>query len=164
MQALTPVDVQRALHAVDPNIHLFFFEVSTATSELAAAAIGCEVSQIAKSICFFVDEQPILVVTSGDQQVDDRKIAARYNVGRKKVKMAKADECIATFGYAPGGVPPIGHRANNIHILLDATLQRHEIVYPAGGSANAIFKVTLSQLQAITHGTFADVVREANLE
>jgi prolyl-tRNA editing enzyme YbaK/EbsC (Cys-tRNA(Pro) deacylase) len=159
MQPLTPDDVRAALHKIDPTIEITLYAVSTATSELAADAIGCEVAQIAKSICFMVDSKPVVIVTSGDQQVDDRKIAGLFNVGRKKVKMAKPEECIAIFGYAPGSVPPIGHRAENVTVYLDETLQRHTTVYPAGGSASAIFKVSLAQLQAITQATFADVVR-----
>jgi prolyl-tRNA editing enzyme YbaK/EbsC (Cys-tRNA(Pro) deacylase) len=159
MQPLTPDDVRAVLHRFDPSIEITLFEVSTATSELAAAAIGCEVSQIAKSICFMVDGKPVVVVTSGDQQVDDRKVAGLFNVGRKKVKMAKPEECIEIFGYAPGSVPPVGHRSADVVVYLDATLQRHSLLYPAGGSASAIFKVTLAQLQALTKAAFADVVR-----
>ena len=161
MEPLTPADVKPVLEAFDPTIKILAFETSTATSELAAEAIGCKVSQIAKSICFIIDETtPVVVITSGDQQVDDRKVAALFNVGRKKVKMAKPDECVSIFGYVPGSVPPVAHRTP-VKIYLDATLKRHTDVYPAAGSASACFGITLEGLQKLTGGTFADVVRDA---
>ncbi|MCU0512184.1 MAG: YbaK/EbsC family protein [Anaerolineae bacterium] len=164
MQPLTPEAVGAVLAAFDPSLKIMFFEVSTATSELAAAAIGCQVGQIAKSICFMVEGQPLIVVTSGDRQVDDRKVAALLNVGRKKVKMATPDECLRIFGYVPGSVPPVAHRTAGIKLLLDATLQRHTMVYPAAGSASACFGLTVTQLAALTGGTFADVVRDSGGE
>jgi prolyl-tRNA editing enzyme YbaK/EbsC (Cys-tRNA(Pro) deacylase) len=158
---LTPIDVQQALLIFDPSLKIITFAESTATSELAAAAIGCTVSQIAKSICLMVDDKPVVAITSGDQRVDDRKIAAYFQVGRKRVRMATADECVALFGYAPGGVPPIGHRDPAIVKLLDATLQQHEIVYPAAGSANTVFAITPTRLAELTGGTYIDFVKDA---
>jgi prolyl-tRNA editing enzyme YbaK/EbsC (Cys-tRNA(Pro) deacylase) len=132
MEPLTPADVQKALDAWNFGIQIRFFEESTATSQMAADAIGCELGQIVKSLAFVVDEQPIIVLTSGDQRVDDRKLAALYSVGRKKVKPATAEQCVEIYGYAPGG------------------------------AHNAIFPVTLEQLTQISGGQFADVVKQAN--
>lgn len=160
MQALTPADVKKALDTFDMDFTFQEFDESTATSELAAAAIGCTVGQIAKSICFVVNGTPVLVVASGDQIVDDRKLATLLEVGRKKVKMAKTDQCIEIFGYAPGGVPPVGHRTEAITVYLDATLQQYERVYAAAGSANVNFGLTPEQLAHITDGTWADVAKE----
>ncbi len=160
MQPLTTDDVRRALHAVDPSIELLEFEESTATSELAAAAIGCEVAQIAKSICLLVNGTPVLVVMSGTRQVDDKKVAALYEVGRKKVKMAKADQCIEIFGYPPGGVPPVGHRSEGIIIHLDESLHGFDRVYAAAGSASVNFGVTPHQLQQITGADWIDLAKD----
>ncbi|QPC84772.1 YbaK/EbsC family protein [Phototrophicus methaneseepsis] len=157
MQPLTPDDVRLALDAANLGLTIRHFDDSTATSELAAEAIGCVVGQIAKSICILVDGVPILVVASGDQQVDDRKIATMFEVGRKKVKLAKPDQCIEIYGYAPGGVPPVGHRTPNIPIYLDQTLKRYETVYAAAGSPNDNFGMTIEQLETLTGGTWADV-------
>jgi prolyl-tRNA editing enzyme YbaK/EbsC (Cys-tRNA(Pro) deacylase) len=161
MQSMTVQDVQQALDAFQLGIVITIYEQSTATSQLAAEAIGCELGQIAKSICFVVDALPVLVVTSGEQRVDDRKVAALLGVSRKAVKLARAEECVALFGYAPGGVPPLGHRTRPAHIFLDAHLQRYHTIYAAGGAANAIFPLTLDQLKAVTGGTFADVTRDS---
>jgi prolyl-tRNA editing enzyme YbaK/EbsC (Cys-tRNA(Pro) deacylase) len=160
MQPLTPDDVQKALNDLKLNITIHTFDESTATAQLAADAIGCELGQIVKSLCFIINgEKPIIVLTSGDQLVDDRKIAALFNIGRKKVRMARADECLAIYGYPPGGVPPVGHRTPNLPIYVDTTLKRYETVYAAAGTANTIFPIGLAQLVTATGGAYADVVR-----
>lgn len=159
MQELTPEHVQAELDRLNTGIQIRFFESTTATSQQAADNIGCELGQIVKSILFIVDGQPIVVLTSGDQYVDDRKLATRFEVGRKKVKTAKPEECVAIYGYAPGAVPPLGYRTPNITLLADESLQRYETVYAAGGAHNAIFPVNLAQLITITGATFADVVK-----
>lgn len=157
MQPMTPADVQAVL---DPlGIQIIFFETTTATSQQAADNIGCELGQIVKSLAFMVDGTPIMVLTSGDQRVDDKKLAAIYNVGRKKVKAASAEECVEIYGYAPGGVPPLAHRTPGLTVYIDDSLQRFETLYAAGGAHNAIFPVTLTQLVEISGGQFADVVK-----
>ncbi len=161
MEPLSPQHVQNVLDTFNLGITIRFFENSTATSQLAADEIGCQLGQIAKSICFIVDDKPIVVIASGDQRVDDRKVAALQGITRKQVKFATPEQCIDLIGYAPGGVPPLGHRTKPRAIYLDDSLKRFEQVYPAGGASNAIFGVTLGQLATITDGTFEDIKREA---
>lgn len=161
MEQLTPNHVQQALDALKLGIQIRYFEDSTATSQAAADQIGCELGQIAKSILFMVDEQPVIIIASGDQRVDDKKLAGLMNVNRKKVKIATADQCIAITGYAPGGVPPLAHRTNGIRVFLDDAMKRYDQLYGAAGAHNAIFPVLLTQLEQVTGGTFADVKREA---
>jgi prolyl-tRNA editing enzyme YbaK/EbsC (Cys-tRNA(Pro) deacylase) len=161
MEPLTPDHVQAALDAFNLGIQIRFFENSTATSQMAADNIGCELGQIAKSLAFIIDGQPILVIASGDQRVDDRKLANLYNVGRKKVRPATPEQCIEIYGYAPGGVPPLGYRTPGLPVHLDDSLQRYTQIYAAGGAHNAIFPVTLDQLVLISSGQFADVKKEA---
>lgn len=160
MEALNPQDVQKALDQFNLGIQVRFFSESTATSELAAAAIGCVVGQIAKSICIMVDERPILAVTSGDQRVDLKKIAALHEVSNKRVRMANAEECISIYGYAPGGVPPLGHRTVGLAVLLDSNLQRYPTIYGAAGSADSIFPIQIEHLPLITGGRFADFTKD----
>ena len=159
MQPLTVADVQAALDRAGLATQIRLFDSSTATSQMAANNIGCELGQIVKSLAFFVDGQPILVLASGDQRVDDRKIAELYGVGRKKVKIASAEDCIAVYGYAPGGVPPVGHRTAGLPTYIDASLQRYEQLYAAGGASNAIFPITLAQLIGVSNGKVIEVVR-----
>lgn len=160
MESFTPAHVQSALDAWNLGIRIRFFEHSTATSQLAAENVGCALGQIAKSLCFLIDTTPILVIASGDQRVDDKKLAAMYNVSRKKVKVASAEECLALYGYAPGGVPPLAHRTQGLAVFLDDSLKRFSHIYAAGGAHNAIFGVTLEQLVQISGGQFADVKRQ----
>lgn len=161
MQPLTPADVQAVLDKHNTGIVITFYENSTATSQQAADNIGCELGQIAKSLAFLIDDQPVVVIASGDQRIDERKLATRFNVGRKKVKSASADQCIAIYGYAPGGVPPFGHRTEGIPVLIEDSMQRYELVYAAAGAHNAIFPIPLQLLVDITGGQFADLKREA---
>lgn len=157
---LTPDDVQKALNQLNLGIQIRFFDTSTATSQLAADNIGCELGQIAKSICFMIDGSPVLVVACGDQRVDEKKLATMFNVSRKRVKTATPEECIDIFGYAPGGVPPVGLRTSGIPIYIDDSMRRYGLVYAAAGAHNAIFPIPLQQLVDATGGTFADVRRE----
>jgi prolyl-tRNA editing enzyme YbaK/EbsC (Cys-tRNA(Pro) deacylase) len=161
MQPLTPVDVKAALDAVGlGHIEITTFNDSTATSELAAQQIGCELGQIVKSIAFMVDGNPVLVLACGDGMVDDKKLAKMFGVGRKKVKIAKPEQLIEIWGYIPGGVPPFGHRTPDIPTYLDTALQRFEAVYAAGGTPNTIFGITRAELEAKSHGTYADVRKD----
>ena len=168
MQALTPQDVQTTLQQLGLNPQMHFYETTTATSQQAADNIGCELGQIVKSLCFIVEmeavRQPILVLTSGDQRVDDRKIAELYGVGRKRVKIATAEECVEIYGYAPGSVPPVGHRSDDLHIYIDDSLQRYNQLYAAGGAHNAIFPIMLDQLIQATGGKVINVVRSEQTE
>ncbi len=160
MQPLTPGDVQAAIETLGLNIQIRTFDESTATAPQAAQAIGTELGSIVKSLCFVVEDQPVVVLTAGDQRVDDRKLGALYGVGRKRVKIAGAETTIAATGYAPGGVPPFGHRTR-LPVLIDATLQRYDIVYAAAGSPNAIFPIPWDVLVKVTGGQIADVVKAA---
>lgn len=162
MQPLTPADVQSALDRLNLGIQIRFFDTPTATSQQAADNIGCELGQIVKSICFLVGEQPVIILTSGDQKVDDRKLAEFYSVSRKKVKTADAEQLVEVWGYEPGSVPPFGHRTR-IPTFIDSTLRRFDQLYAAGGAHNAIFPITLPQLVAATGGEIRFVVRPSSL-
>jgi Cys-tRNA(Pro) deacylase len=159
MEPLTSEDVQAALDALSLVIRVRTFSTSTATATEAAASIGASLGSIVKSLVFIVDGQPIIALTAGDQKVDTRKVAELFGVGRKKVKVASADECITHTGYAPGGVPPLGHRTA-IPVYVDRTLSRFETVYAAAGGPNAIFPIPYRTLVEITGGHVADLVIE----
>jgi prolyl-tRNA editing enzyme YbaK/EbsC (Cys-tRNA(Pro) deacylase) len=160
MQELTPAHVQAELDRLNTGIKIHFFETTTATSQQAADNIGCELGQIVKSIAFVVDGSPIVVLTSGDQLVDDRKIAAMHGVGRKKVKIATPEQLVEIYGYPPGSVPPLAYRTPNLPVYVDESLKRYEMVYAAGGAHNAIFPIPLVTLVEITGASFANVVKD----
>lgn len=162
-QDLTPADVQRSLAAAGLDTQIIIYEASTRTAQDAADAIGTSLGSIVKSICLLIDGKPVLVLSSGDRIVDARKLADRFGVGRKKVRLADADSTRAITGYAPGGVPPLGHR-QFVPILIDQDLMRFETVYAAGGSANAIFAIRLEDLQRVAGGEIVDVTSEPRSE
>ena len=159
MQPLTPTHVQQTLDARLPGTKITFFDEPTATSQQAADAIGCELGQIVKSLAFVVDGTPVLVLASGDQRVDDRKLATLYTVGRKKVKTATPAQCVEIYGYVPGGVPPVAHR-QTLPTYIDDSLRRYETVYAAAVAHNAIFPLAFDDLVKITDGTVMDVKKE----
>lgn len=159
MNELTSADVQAALDRLGIKTQVRTFESSTATAPQAADAIGTELGSIVKSLFFLVEEQPVVVLTAGDQRVDDRKLGTIFGVSRKKVRIADAETTVAVTGYSPGGVPPVGHRTQ-IPILIDSTLQRYDTVYAAAGAANAIFPVALDDLVRVTQGRLVDVAKD----
>lgn len=160
MEPLPPSHVQEALDAFDLGLTITHFEQSTRSSEDAARAIGCELGQIAKSICLSVGGEPALVVASGDRRVDDAAVAKHFGIGRKKVKIATPEQCVDLFGFAPGGVAPVGHRTPGIPILVDRSLARWNVIHAAGGTDRDNFSLTFDQLVRITRGTVLDCSKE----
>lgn len=162
MESLTPDHVQAALDELDTGIQVQTFDTSTATAQDAADSIGTELGSIVKSLCFVIDadqEIPVIALCAGDQRIDTRKLAALYEVGRKKVKMATEEQSIESNGYTPGGVPPVGHR-NPLPVYIDETLGRFNVVYAAAGSPNTIFPIAFDKLVEITGGTVTDLIKE----
>jgi Cys-tRNA(Pro) deacylase len=132
------------------------FDQPTGTSAQAAAAIGCSVAQIAKSLVFRVASgRPVLVVASGSNRVDERKVGALIG---EKIERADADFVREKTGYAIGGVPPVGHVVAP-HVLLDADLQSFDTIWAAAGTPNAVFRLTPDDLARLTAARFADVAK-----
>ena len=100
-----------------------------------------------------------MVLGSGDQRMDERKLAALRGVNRKKVKMATAEQSIEVAGYAPGGVPPVGHRTR-LPIYVDDMLARYELVYAAAGAPDTIFPIAFKVLVEVTGGAVVDIARK----
>ncbi len=123
------------------------FEVSSATVKEAAEAIGCKEEDIAKTMSFLVDEQPIVIVVAGDVKIDNAKYKQEFH---KKAKMVPFDEVLDTIGHEVGGVGPWGCK-DNVEVYLDESLKRFEYVYPACGSHNSAIKVTIKELEDTTN-------------
>jgi prolyl-tRNA editing enzyme YbaK/EbsC (Cys-tRNA(Pro) deacylase) len=131
---------------------------STRTSAEAAAAVGCEVAQIAKSLIFKTvgTGRPVLVVASGVNRVDEKKLAACLG---EKIARPDADFVRAETGYAIGGVPPVGHD-RPLRTLIDRDLLALSDIWAAAGTPRAVFKLTPADLVAMTGGTVADLRKE----
>jgi prolyl-tRNA editing enzyme YbaK/EbsC (Cys-tRNA(Pro) deacylase) len=129
--------------------------IAARTAQEAADALGIAVGQIAKSVIFRrkSDERAVLVVTSGDKRVDEKKVAALVGpVGR-----ADADFVKAATGFSIGGVSPVAHATPPL-TLIDRELFRFEEVWAAAGHPNGVFKLTPAQLESLTGAPVADVV------
>lgn len=119
------------------------FEVSSATVELAAAALNCEGCRIAKSLTFKVADQPIMIVVAGDAKIDNAKYKAQFAA---KAKMLTAEEAVELIGHAVGGVCPFAVN-DGVTIYLDESLKRFETVFPACGSSNSAIELTIEELE-----------------
>jgi Cys-tRNA(Pro) deacylase len=150
--------VQRALDRLLPGARVTRFDRSTATAADAAAAIGCPAGAIVKSLLFLIDGRPMLVLVAGDRQVSDARLAACFDVGRKRVRMADAATVRALTGYEVGGVPPVAH-AEALPAVMDTSLERFDVLYAAAGTAASVFPVTPGDLVRITEAAVREVVR-----
>ena len=119
------------------------FNESSATVHDAALAIGCDEAHIAKTMSFWVDDKPILIVLAGDTKVDNPKYKQKFGC---KAKMIQADELESVIGHAMGGVCPFAIN-DGITVYLDESLKRFEYVYPACGSASSAIKLTIPELE-----------------
>lgn len=119
------------------------FAVSSATVDLAASALGCKPERIAKTLSFLVNGQAVLVVTSGDAKIDNKKFKDNF---KTKAKMLLPDQVINLVGHAVGGVCPFAIKSG-VSVFLDISLKRFETVYPACGSSNTAIELTINQLE-----------------
>ena len=119
------------------------FPVSSATVELAAAALGCEPCRIAKTLSFSVGGAPILIVTAGDVKINNAAYKARFSA---KAKMLTPDEAVTLIGHAVGGVCPFAVN-EGVTVYLDESLRRFETVFPACGSGNSAIELTIPELE-----------------
>ena len=134
------------------------FEVSSATVELAAAAVGCEGARIAKSLAFHVADKVILVVTAGDMKVDNAKYKAQFHT---KAKMLSFDEAEVLIGHAVGGVCPFAVN-EGVEVYLDESLKRFETVFPACGSSNSAIELRIPELELYSNYiSWVDVCKSA---
>ena len=151
---------QVALDALGLRRSVIELPVEARTSQQAADAVGVRVGQIAKSLVFMVDGAPIMVIASGVNRVDERKLAT---LAGGKVRRADADTVKKATGYTIGGVPPFGHDTA-LRLWIDEDLLGHDLIYAAGGVPECIFPLTPEELLKATGGTVADVRESKSLK
>lgn len=127
---------------------------STRTAQEAASALGVPVGAIVKSLVFTADGEPVLVLASGDHQVDTTRVAAA--LGAAQLRRADADTVRAATGYPIGGVAPIAH-PSPLRTVVDRHLAGFEVVWAAAGTPHSVFSTTYDELVRLTSGTAADV-------
>lgn len=147
--------VQDALKAAGFDCTVIEFQVPTRTSAEAAAAVGTTVARIAKSLIFRAGDKPVLVIASGENRVDEKKLAALLG---EKVERPDADFVRNRTGFAIGGVPPFGH-PTRLGTYIDRDLMALGEIWAAAGTPNAVFKLNADQLVAMTGGEVADVAK-----
>ena len=130
------------------------FPEGTKTAEDAAAAIGCDVAQIASSIVFVADGDPVVVVTSGANRVAEGRLAEV--VGADDVRTADPDEVSEATGWSIGGVPPFCHDGD-LPVYVDRTLTGFDRVWAAAGTPDAVFAIDPDELRRYADGEVVDV-------
>lgn len=133
------------------------FSTSSATVELAAAALGCEPGRIAKTLAFQTAEGPIVIVACGSARIDNHKYKVRFG---EKAKFPAADTVEALVGHPAGGVCPFALNAG-VRVFLDESLKAFDPVYPAAGASNNAVCISLADLTRATGGEWVDVCRTA---
>jgi prolyl-tRNA editing enzyme YbaK/EbsC (Cys-tRNA(Pro) deacylase) len=144
--------VKEAARELGLDVELKTLDASTATVQQAADAIGSEVGQIAKSIVFVMDGEPVVVVASGRHRIDRNKVCEALDCAEGR--QASADEVRGATGFPIGGVPPIGH---GLPVVFDSALLEYDVIYAAGGDANTLFEVAPRELAGALHALIASV-------
>lgn len=119
------------------------FEVSSATVDLAAAALGCEGKRIAKSLTFLVNDEAVMIVAAGDAKVNNSKFKAIFQT---KAKMLTPEQVDSLIGHSVGGVCPFAIN-EGVRVFLDDSLKRFETVFPACGSSNSAIELSIPELE-----------------
>ncbi|MFD7714247.1 YbaK/EbsC family protein [Streptomyces sp. NPDC059814] len=143
-----------ALRRLGLDVEIRRFPEATRTAAEAAAAVGCELSEIVKSLVFEADGVPVLVLMDGSSRVDMELV--RRELRATKVRRPGADVVREATGYAIGGVPPFGHRTRT-RVLADRGLLAHEVVWAAAGTPYTVFPLDPRTLIEHAGGTMVDV-------
>ena len=122
------------------------FDVSSATVELAAQAVGTEPERIAKSLTFMVEDHPVMILCAGDAKISNPKYKAYFH---KKAKMLTREEVNELVGHDVGGVCPFGIR-EGVKVYLDDSLKRFDVIYPACGNSSSAVRLTIPELEEIS--------------
>lgn len=130
------------------------FEISSATVPLAAKALHCEESFIAKTLSFHIGEKVILIVSAGDTKIDNAKYKSQFGT---KAKMLSFDEAEPLIGHAVGGICPFAVN-EDVEVYLDVSLKRFHTVFPACGSSNSAIELSIDELEK-----YSDFIKWVNV-
>ena len=146
--------VEKFLKDFDQSLEVIVLENSARTAQDAAAALGCDVGAIVKSLLFKTEDSFILCLVSGDKRCSLNKLKKIKNI--KNLSMASPEEVKAQTGYTIGGVSPVGH-INKIEIFIDKSLRTYIDLFAAAGHPNCVFKINFINIQKITSGKIEDI-------
>jgi prolyl-tRNA editing enzyme YbaK/EbsC (Cys-tRNA(Pro) deacylase) len=148
------IKVRKALALLGARGEVRALDDSARTAAEAAEALGIEVGQIASSLIFLADGEPVLVVASGGHRVDTMQLAAILEVN--EIAKASADQVRKATGFAIGGVAPVGH-PHPLRTIVDIALSRYDEVWAAGGHPHYVFPTSYDELLRITAGEAAEI-------
>lgn len=154
---LTVDDVAAYVQRVGLAAEIIRLETPTPTVMAAAAAVGATPEQIGKSILFFVQDAPHLVIATGLHRLDYRRLAAYCGVSRRAIRLANAEQVAAITGYPVGAVPPFGHR-QPVPTLIEARVLTQPIIYVGGGGLDALVRLTSQALYGILAAPVVDLI------
>ncbi len=159
---LTSVDLQNFIDENGIQATLVTDIGDTPTVPAAAAALGVEPNRIIKTLLFLIQRpgepqaplKPVVVISNGESRVDKSRIAERFAVGKKRVKLASPEAVLELLGYPAGGVPPFGHRTE-LPVLMDASVadlaeSQDGVVYGGGGNDHTMLELTVNELIRVT--------------
>ena len=157
MKPATSASALKVQAVLGDGFDVLEFDTSTRTAADAAAAVGCTVGQIAKSLIFrAVDSgRPVLAIASGSVRVDEARLAELLG---ESIGRADAEFVREQTGFAIGGVPPVGHRTESM-IFIDENLLAFDTIWAAAGTPNAVFRLSPDALVELTGGTVAAIAR-----
>ena len=160
-QALQPVDLAIFMRDNDIPGEILSLELPTPTVEDAALAVGTSLENIVKSLLFRINDGFILAITCGPAHIERRAIAAHYNVGRKKVKLADPGKVLQETGYQVGAMPPFGHHTP-LPTLIDKRVLEKDQVYAGGGSDQALMRIKPEVILAASGAQVLDLLLPPN--
>lgn len=137
---------KKYIDALGYGDRVMVFDVSSATVELAAKAVGTEPARIAKSITFMVDGKAVMILCAGDGKISNAKYKAQFHT---KARMLSYEEVHEMIGHDVGGVCPFGIN-EGVEVYLDESLKRFDVVYPACGSDNSAVRLTIEELEKVS--------------
>jgi len=146
---LTSTDLQTFITEYGLSATILHLAEETATVPDAARVLGVLPEQIIKSLVFLVREKPVLAIANGTHRVDARRLATRFGVGRKRVKLASAERALAITGYPVGAMPPFGHKTP-LPTFVDLPVMALPLLYGGGGDRHAMLRLTPAELLAAT--------------
>ncbi len=149
-------DLQAFLDARGIEAEILLLETPTPTVPDAAQAVGAAVEQIVKSVLFMVADVPVMTVTCGTANVERRVLAHKYSVGRKRVRLANAEQVLQHTGYPVGTVPPFGY-PQPLETLIDPRVLAQAQVYAGGGEHNALLRIAPAEIARISGAEVIDL-------
>lgn len=153
---LTTIDLEIFMKQHNIDGEIIFMEEATPTVEAAASALGTTPDRIVKSVLFTIGERKVLAITRGTRYIEQRAIAAHFDVGRKRVKLASPEVVLSVTGFPVGTVPPFGHYSA-IQVLMDPSVLEPEAIFAGGGAHNAMLRLDPKEILAITMADIIDL-------